>query len=97
MLRCLQVLAVSRLRSILEPDREGSDREGSDRVIVTHDHGYALKTAPGTIDSDVFAELVAEGSSILRDDPDAASRTIRSALSSEFYVRIFLTYGRKQR
>ncbi len=68
---------ISRLRSILDPDREG-DRKSS--VLVTHDHGYSLVVGPDEIDAHRFEELAQQGSDLLREDPAAAADVLRSAL-----------------
>ncbi len=68
---------ISRLRSILDPDRQG---DGKSSVLVTHDHGYSLVVGPDEIDAHRFEELAQQGSELLRDDPTAAADVLRSAL-----------------
>lgn len=69
---------ISRLRSILDPDREGHRKSS---VLVTHDHGYSLVVGPDEVDAHRFEELAQQGSELLRDDPAAAADVLRSALS----------------
>ncbi len=68
---------ISRLRSALEPDREA---RGENTVLVTRDHGYSLVTDPSSIDAHRFEVMAEHGRSLLRDDPQAASRELRAAL-----------------
>ncbi len=69
---------VSRLRAVLEPDREA---RGHNTVLVTHDHGYSLEIDRHAIDAHRFEEVAARGRALLRDDPAAAGDTLREALS----------------
>ncbi len=68
---------VSRLRSVLEPDRV--DR-GESRFLLTRDHGYVLNVDPGSIDVFQFEEATARGRSLIKDDPDAASEVLAGGL-----------------
>lgn len=68
---------VSRLRTILEPDRVG---RGQSSTLVTRDHGYALTIDAGAVDATVFETRAAEGRALLKDDPRAASDVLKVAL-----------------
>ena len=68
---------VSRLRSVLEPDRP---KEGHPEVLVTRDHGYVLQVKPESIDTNRFETAVKQGRSLLKDDPEGASGLLREAL-----------------
>ena len=68
---------VSRLRSLLEPDRV--DR-GQSSILITRDHGYMLSVDPASIDAREFEEAAAEGRALIKDDPGAASEMLARAL-----------------
>ena len=68
---------ISRLRSALEPRR--SER-GQSSVLVTRDHGYAIRADPNTLDSQAFESALVEARKLLTTDPAAASQTLREAL-----------------
>lgn len=68
---------ISRLRSTFEPDR---GPRGESRVLVTRDHGYVLSAEPDSIDAQSFERQVAEASTILNRDPEAASAQLSEAL-----------------
>ena len=69
---------ISRLRSILEPERE---ERGESTVLITQDHGYVLKADPESIDARVFEKMAVEGAAQVRDDPNAAAVTLEAALA----------------
>jgi DNA-binding SARP family transcriptional activator len=72
----LQV-AVSRLRAVLEPDRAHG---APYRLLVTTPAGYALHTAPGTVDAEEFTALVEEAhAAIDRGDETGAESTLTRA------------------
>ena len=76
--RALQV-AISRLRSTLEPDRPGGTES---RVLVTRPPGYELLVEPGQLDLHRFEDLIAEGRTALAaGDAGTASDTLREALA----------------
>lgn len=68
---------VSRLRAILEPERE---KRGESTVLLRRDHGYELSVDPDSIDSSRFEEKIREGKSVLLDDPAQASDLFGEAL-----------------
>ena len=68
---------ISRLRSILDPDREGPAKS---TVLVTRDHGYVLQVPPVDVDARRFEALADEGRRLLRDDPVSAAAVLREAL-----------------
>ncbi len=68
---------VSRLRAVLEPERGPHDRP---RVLVTSDRGYLLAVGPDAIDAARFEAAAADGRSLLRSDPAAASERLRAGL-----------------
>ena len=62
---------VSRLRRALGED-----------VLVTRDHGYAVRAAGVTLDSDLFSDLLRDGrGQLAAGNAKAAAETLRSALS----------------
>jgi basic membrane lipoprotein Med (substrate-binding protein (PBP1-ABC) superfamily)/DNA-binding SARP family transcriptional activator len=69
---------ISRLRSILDPDRQKS---GEDAILVTKDHGYALDVPPRDIDAKRFERMAGEGAALVKDDPPRASQILTKALS----------------
>ncbi|MGA7096681.1 MAG: BTAD domain-containing putative transcriptional regulator, partial [Acidimicrobiia bacterium] len=69
---------ISRLRSVLEPDRQGGQPKS---VLVTRDHGYALAVSEDSIDARRFEQLASEGAGLARDDPEQASRLLSQALA----------------
>ncbi|MEO6653731.1 MAG: BTAD domain-containing putative transcriptional regulator, partial [Ilumatobacteraceae bacterium] len=71
-------VAISRLRSALEPARDG---HGGSAVLLTRDHGYVLNVDPGQIDVTQFEALVAETRRLLHQDPASAVDRIDVALS----------------
>ena len=68
---------VSRLRAILEPDR---DRDTHPEVLVTRDHGYLLQVDQESIDAYRFEQAVIRGRSSIKDDAGAAAGVLREAL-----------------
>lgn len=68
---------ISRLRSVLEPDRE---KRAEGTVLARHDHGYKLNVAPGTIDAQRFVALTGQAASLLKSDPDQASNLFQDAI-----------------
>ena len=68
---------ISRLRSALEPRRA---ERGQSSVLVTRDHGYAIRADPSTLDSHAFESTLVEARKLLTTDPGAASQTLRRAL-----------------
>ena len=68
---------VSRLRSVLEPDRA---ERGESNVLLTKDHGYMLRVDPESIDAHRFEAAAAEGRALIRDDAAAASGILAEAL-----------------
>lgn len=68
---------ISRLRSILEPDRQA---HGTNAVLVTRDHGYSLISEPDLIDSYQFEQAASEGRRRMEEDPAGASRVLGVAL-----------------
>jgi DNA-binding SARP family transcriptional activator/WD40 repeat protein len=68
---------VSRLRAILEPERE---KRGESTVLLRREHGYELSADPDSIDAHRFEEAVAKGHSLIRDDAAAASGILVEAL-----------------
>jgi DNA-binding SARP family transcriptional activator/ABC-type branched-subunit amino acid transport system substrate-binding protein len=67
---------VSRLRRLLEPEREGEPR-----LLVTEGGGYALRIEPDQLDLSRFEVAVAEGRDALdREDPQAAAQHLTDAL-----------------
>ncbi len=68
---------ISRLRSSLEPRRA---ERGQSSVLVTRDHGYAIRADPSTLDSHAFESTLVEARKLLTTDPAAASQTLREAL-----------------
>ena len=71
-------VAISRLRSALEPARDG---HGESAVLLTRDHGYVLQVNPDSIDVTQFEALVADSRRLLHQDPAAAFDRIQLALS----------------
>lgn len=71
-------VVVSRLRSILDPDRE---RRSDDTILVTQPPGYMLAVDPADLDAARFESLVGEGRSLLATDPAAASVVLHEALA----------------
>ena len=68
---------VSRLRSALEPDREG---RGESSILVRREPGYVVTIDPSQIDARRFEELLARGRELAADDPQAAEDTLDEAL-----------------
>ena len=68
---------VSKLRAILEPEREPRS-EGN--VLVTRVPGYVLRVDPGDVDVSRFEHLVMEGRALIESDPAAASVVLGEAL-----------------
>jgi DNA-binding SARP family transcriptional activator/ABC-type branched-subunit amino acid transport system substrate-binding protein len=68
---------ISRLRKLLEPDRDGEPR-----VIVTTSAGYLIRVGPDELDLLRFEQLVAEGRGRLdAGEAAAAGEVLREALS----------------
>jgi DNA-binding SARP family transcriptional activator len=73
----LQAL-VSRLRALLEPDR---DRSRTPRLIVSRPPGYVLVVPPGAIDADRFVALSGRGRALLAaGDAEQARQRLDEAL-----------------
>lgn len=70
-------VAISRLRSALEPNRAG---HGESTVLLTRDHGYLLQASAESIDINQFESGVHESRLLLRRDPSAAVERIDEAL-----------------
>ena len=68
---------ISRIRSILEPDRE---KRAESAVLARHDHGYQLNVPDDRIDAEQFMRLAGEGGRLLKDDPERASAIFQDAL-----------------
>ena len=68
---------VSRLRAVLEPDREKRS-EGS--ILVSRPPGYVLSIDPEDVDATRFEALADEGRRLLETDPAAASLVLSEAL-----------------
>ena len=66
---------ISRLRSILEPDRN------QPTVLVTRDHGYSLIVEPDSVDVFRFELAATSGRSGMKDDPESASEILSEGLS----------------
>ncbi|HET9968610.1 MAG TPA: BTAD domain-containing putative transcriptional regulator, partial [Streptosporangiaceae bacterium] len=69
--------SVAGLRRALEP----AGPPGRGRLLVTQASGYALRVAAEQVDAARFERLVAEGRSLVRDDPRRASGLLAQALS----------------
>jgi basic membrane lipoprotein Med (substrate-binding protein (PBP1-ABC) superfamily)/DNA-binding SARP family transcriptional activator len=70
-------VAISRLRSALEPNRGG---HGESTVVLTRDHGYVLQVDADSIDLCRFETAVAETRRLLLHDPAAAVDRVDAAL-----------------
>ncbi len=68
---------ISRLRSILEPDRA---KRAESVVLARHDRGYRLNVADRAIDARDFVKRSQEGTSLLKSDPELASTILQEAL-----------------
>jgi DNA-binding SARP family transcriptional activator len=68
---------VSKLRSLLEPDREPR-AEG--RVLLTRVPGYVLHVDPGDVDAWRFEQLVVEARALIDTDPAVASMALGEGL-----------------
>jgi basic membrane lipoprotein Med (substrate-binding protein (PBP1-ABC) superfamily)/DNA-binding SARP family transcriptional activator len=71
-------VAISRLRSALEPARDG---HGESAMLLTRDHGYLLQVDPHSIDLTRFEAMVADARRLLHHDPAAAVDRVDAALS----------------
>jgi DNA-binding SARP family transcriptional activator/serine/threonine protein kinase/WD40 repeat protein len=71
-------VVVSRLRSILDPDRE---RRSDETILVTQAPGYMLAIDPADLDATRFDSLFSEGRSLVATDPAAASVVLHEALA----------------
>lgn len=71
-------VVISRLRSVLEPDRE---KRSDGSILLTQMPGYRLVADPSSIDASRFVELVAQGRGFLAEDPERAADTLRDALA----------------
>jgi len=69
---------VSRLRSALEPGRDG---QRPPRLLVTRDHGYELQIDPRSIDAHRFEAAAASGRALVAADADQASAVLAGALA----------------
>ncbi len=86
---------VSRLRSVLEPDRE---KRTDGTILLTRPPGYLLSVDAADVDAGRFESLALEGRSLLATDPGAASLVLSEALSlwrghalEEFTYQAFAT------
>jgi len=70
-------VAISRLRSALEPGREG----GRGAVVQTRDHGYTLSVEPNSIDLVRFEAAINEARAVVQRDPAAALSRAGDALA----------------
>ena len=70
-------VAISRLRSALEPDRGG---HGESTVLLTRDHGYVLQVDVESIDVTQFESGVKETRRLLQHDPARAVERVDDAL-----------------
>ena len=68
---------VSRLRSALEPNREG---RGQSAVLVRRDPGYVLTVDPDHIDVHRFEAKLTEGRDLARENPESAIAAFEAAL-----------------
>ena len=69
---------VARLRSVLEPGRE---RRAPGRTLLATQAGYQLTLAPGQLDAEIFAELLAAArASLAAGDPADAAGQFDAAL-----------------
>lgn len=71
-------VAISRLRTLLEPDRE---KGAKPEVLLTKAPGYLLSIDPDQVDSHRFERLAAEGQALIADDPAAASIILTDSLA----------------
>lgn len=71
-------VVVSRLRSVLEPDRP---RRSDGTVLLTRSPGYLIQISDDALDSTQFEQLAQEGRSLLETSPDRASAALTSALA----------------
>lgn len=69
---------ISRLRTILDPNREGKEKSS---VLVTRDHGYVLNADPADIDAHRFTDLADRGRELVRDEPVVAGQILSEALA----------------
>ncbi|MFN3217923.1 MAG: BTAD domain-containing putative transcriptional regulator, partial [Acidimicrobiales bacterium] len=69
---------VSRLRALLEPDRE---KRTDGTILLTRPPGYLLATEPGQLDVHRFVALEAEARALVDPDPAAASQRYGEALA----------------
>ncbi len=86
---------VSRLRSVLEPERE---KRTDGTILLTKPPGYLLSVDAADVDAGRFESLALEGRSLLATDPGAASLVLSEALSlrrghalEEFTYQAFAT------
>lgn len=68
---------ISRLRTLFEPDRT---ERGESTFLLTRGHGYLLNVDPASIDAVQFEREAAEGRSLMKTDPAAASEVLSRAL-----------------
>ena len=68
---------ISRLRSALEPDRDG---HGESTVLLTRDHGYVLQLDPDVIDLTRFEIGIADARRLLQHDPGAVAERVDATL-----------------
>jgi DNA-binding SARP family transcriptional activator/DNA-binding beta-propeller fold protein YncE len=71
-------VAVSRLRTLLEPDRE---RRSEGNILLTRAPGYTLVADPTAIDAFRFESLASEGRALLPVDPAAGALVLSEALA----------------
>lgn len=69
---------LSKLRDALEPDRPRGD---TGTIIRTSNNGYVLDLESHWLDSRQFESLVRDARRVATSDPQAASRTLREAVS----------------
>ena len=71
-------VTISRLRSVLEPERE---KRSDGSILLTRTPGYRLVADPDTIDARRFEKEIVEGRRFLYADPERAAVTLQGALS----------------
>ena len=71
-------VTISRLRSVLEPERE---KRSDGSILLTRTPGYRLVADPDMIDARRFEKEMVEGRRFLYADPERAAATLQGALS----------------